>query len=191
MTVIRRPLRLSALLGSLRAESNSSRVAGLVVTGLRAGGDAVDVIDPRALALAVPGLPTAAAQNARIEADLRARVTQSDGVLLVTPEYDGSFSAVLKILIEHLGYPSVLCGKPVALLGVASGTIGAVRALEHLRGMCVAIGAIVMPEAHSVAAAHRHFDAQGVCVDAGTTAEAARLAAQFALFVRFCRGERG
>ncbi len=32
----------------------------------------------------------------------------------------------MKLVIENLGHPSVLSGKPVALLGVASGAIGAV-----------------------------------------------------------------
>jgi len=40
---------------------------------------------------------------------------------LATPEYDGSLSSVMKLVIENLGFPSVLAGKPVALMGVGGG----------------------------------------------------------------------
>ena len=37
----------------------------------------------------------------------------------------------MKLVIENLGFPSVLAGKPVALLGMAAGAIGAIKSLEH------------------------------------------------------------
>ena len=48
-------------------------------------------------------------------------------------------------MIENMGFPSVLAGKPVSLLGVAAGRIGAIKSLESLRGVCSHIGAIVLP----------------------------------------------
>jgi NAD(P)H-dependent FMN reductase len=184
-------LRVTILLGSLRAGSNSARVAGLVAAACTAAGAAVAVVDPRTLGLHLPGDPAFAAENAALAAGLRARVVASDAVLLVTPEYDGSYSAVLKILIEHLGYPSALHGKPVALLGVASGTIGALKALEHLRGVCLHVGALVMPEAKSYAAAHRLFDEDGVLVDDGAAVECARFAQAVLEFARWARSGGG
>ena len=181
------PLRVLVLLGSMRASSNSARVAALVGDALTAEGAALTVVDPRQLGLHVPGdsTPTAAAANVRIAAALKAQVAANDVVLLVTPEYDGSYSAVLKIMIEHLGYPSALAGKPVALLGVASGAIGALKALEHLRGICVHVGALVMPEAPSFAAAHRLFDDSGVCADPNAQAVVAAFARRLCAFTRW------
>ena len=57
-------------------------------------------------------------------------IRRSTGVVLATPEYHGSFSSVMKLMIENLGFPSVLAGKSVALLGVAGGSIGAIKSLE-------------------------------------------------------------
>ena len=74
---------------------------------------------------------------------------------------------MIKLVIENLGFPSVLAGKPVALLGVAGGVIGAVKALEHLRSVCSHIGAIVLPGPVSVAGVQKVFDAEGRCLDAG------------------------
>ena len=72
-------------------------------------------------------------------------------VILATPEYHGSFAAMMKLVIENLGFPSTLAGKPVALLGVAAGRIGAIKSLEQLRSVCSHVGAIVLPGPVSVA----------------------------------------
>src|SRR5688500_17661060 len=73
---------------------------------------------------------------------LRAAVNGAHGLVLATPEYHGGMSAMLKLCIENLGFPSALAGKPVALLGVASGRIGAIKSIEQLRGVCGHIGAL-------------------------------------------------
>ncbi|MGH9660849.1 MAG: NADPH-dependent FMN reductase, partial [Bryobacteraceae bacterium] len=96
---------------------------------------------------------------------LRDAVSGSTGVILATPEYHGSFSSVMKLVIENLGFPSVLAGKPVALLGVAAGSIGAIKSLEGLASVCTHIGAIVLPGAVSVANVQSVFDAEGRCLD--------------------------
>lgn len=180
--------RVTILLGSLRAGSNSARIAALVGDGLRSQGADVEIVDPRQLDLKVPGHPAAAAENEALGVRLKAQVAASDAVVLVTPEYDGSYSAVLKILIEHLGYPSALQGKPVALIGVASGAIGALKALEHLRGICLHIGALVMPTERSFGVAHRLFDADGACKDSDTEAASAAYAEEVLAFVRWVGG---
>ena len=69
------------------------------------------------------------------------------------------------MLIEHLGYPSMLSAKPIALLGVAAGAIGAIKSLEHLRSVCSHIGGIVLPGPVSVAGVHKVFDEEGNCLD--------------------------
>lgn len=88
-------------------------------------------------------------------------VSQATGVVLVTPEYHGSFSSVMKLVIENLGFPSALVGKPVALLGVAAGTIGAIKSLEHLRGVVSHVGGIALPLPISIANVQKVFDREG------------------------------
>jgi NAD(P)H-dependent FMN reductase len=167
--------------GSVRIASNTGRVAALMGEVLRARGAVVDDVDPRGFPLLVPGVAGQEAEAAALTADLQQRVRASAGVILVTPEYDGSYSAVLKVLIEHLGYPSVLAGKPVAIVGVASGRVGAARAVDHLRGLCLHIGAIVLPRPRSLAVVHRLFDDQGRCVDAATAASLTAAAEELAM----------
>ena len=87
--------------------------------------------------------------------------------MLATPEYHGGFSSVIKLVIENLGFPSVLAGKPVALMGVAAGQIGAIKSLEQLRSVCSHVGAIVLPGPVSVANIQKVFDEEGRCLDPG------------------------
>ncbi|NIO07402.1 MAG: hypothetical protein GTO40_05145 [Deltaproteobacteria bacterium] len=86
-------------------------------------------------------------------------------MVLATPEYHGSFAAMMKLVIENLGFPSILAGKPVALLGVAAGHIGAIKSLEQLRSVCSHVGAIVLPGPVSVAEVQGVFDASGRCLE--------------------------
>lgn len=154
-------IRIVVVNGSVRPGNYTGKASALVIDELRKRNDvAVDVVDPVVPELAVPGTAPTAATKA-----LQAKVTAATGVVLATPEYHGSFSSVLKLVIENLGFPSVLAGKPVALLGVAAGGIGAIKSLEHLRGVCSHIGAIVLPLPISVANVQRVFDDAGKCND--------------------------
>ena len=155
------PIRIVAMSGSAREGNNTAKAMALVLDELSSHEDvAVDLVDPAQLDLRLPGSQDAATMN-----ELKEQVTAATGVVLATPEYHGSYSSVIKLLIEHLGFPSVLSGKPVALLGVAAGAIGAIKALEHLRSVCSHVGAIVLPGPVSVAAVHKVFDEEGRCLD--------------------------
>ena len=120
------------------------------------------VFDARDLSLSFPGHPPT-----RDADKLRSAVKGASGVVIATPEYHGTFSAMTKLVIENLGFPSVLAGKPVALVGVADGRIGAIKSLEQLRGVCSHTGALVLPGSVSVAGVRAAFDEHGNCTDDG------------------------
>ena len=62
----------------------------------------------------------------------------------------------------------MMAKKPVALVGVAAGRIGAIKSLEQLRAVCAHTGAIVLPGSVSVAGVRGAFDAEGTCTDEAT-----------------------
>lgn len=156
-------IRIAVVIGTVRPENYTSKAARLVVDELeRRDGVVVDVVDPATLALPFPGHPDSRGDAQRMAETLRA----ATGVVLSTPEYHGGFSSVIKLVIENMGFPSGLAAKPVALLGVAAGTIGAVKSIESLRGVCSHVGALVLPGAVSVAGVQKAFDEEGNCTDA-------------------------
>lgn len=153
-------IKIVVINGSVRPGNYTGKAAALVVDELKQREIAVELVEPAALNLAAPG--AAPTDDAKA---LQAKVKDATAVVLATPEYHGSFSSVMKLVIENLGFPSMLAGKPVALLGVAAGGIGAIKSLEHLRGVCSHVGAIVLPLPISVANVQRVFDADGRCTD--------------------------
>lgn len=155
-------LKIVLILGSVREGNFTARAARLVADELaQQTGVTVEVIDPAALTLLLPGQ----AGDGAAGEQLRESVTAADGIIFATPEYHGSYSSVTKLVIENLGFPSVLAGKPIALLGVAAGQIGAIKALEHLRSVLSHVGAIVLPGPVSVPGVQQAFDEDGRCLD--------------------------
>lgn len=151
-----------AICGSMRNGSLTRRALARALKPLRhRPGVTVDVIDPCHMDLRFPGQEGAQA----LQGDLVARITRADGVLLATPEYHGSFSSVLKALLDSTGYPSALAGKPVALIGVAAGRPGAVKSLDHLRSVCAHMGGIVLPYPVSVPVADQVLPDDDICED--------------------------
>jgi len=157
--------RIVAIPGSVRPGNYTSKALNLVVEELGTYPNvAVEVFDPAGMELPLPGR----AAETDDAATLQAAITAAAGVILATPEYHGSVSSVMKLVIENLGFQSVLAGKPVALLGVAAGRIGAIKSLEQLRGICSHVGAIVLPGPVSVAGVQAVFDSDGNVLDAET-----------------------
>jgi chromate reductase len=155
-------IKIVVIQGSVRPGNYTAMAAALVVDELHKIGVQVARVDPAEYRLPFPGTDPNAEGTRRLQAE----VTAATGVVLATPEYHGSLSSVMKLVIENLGFPSVLAGKPVGLLGVAAGAIGAIKSLEQLRGICSHVGAMVLPLPVSVANCQKVFDAQGKCLDA-------------------------
>ncbi|UMB68144.1 NAD(P)H-dependent oxidoreductase [Mycobacterium paraterrae] len=128
-----------ALVGSLRAASINRQIAdlatevapdGITVVVFEGLGDLPfyndeidDVMNPEAPALA----PVAA---------LRAAAADADAALVVTPEYNGSYPAVIKNAIDWLSRPfgdGALKGKPLAVIGGSFGQYGGVWAHDDTR----------------------------------------------------------
>lgn len=152
-------MRVVTILGTSRPGNFTAKALALVEDELRAKEVDVARIDPRAHELVFPGEGEGDAES------LKALVESAAGIVFATPEYHGTMAAKAKLIIENLGFPSALASKPVALLGVAAGAIGAIKSLEQLRGTLSHTGAIVLPGPVSVAGVQRLFDDDDRCTD--------------------------
>ncbi len=168
-----REIRIAAVLGTTRPGNLTSKALALAVNELEQRPHVrVTWLDPAELGLPFPGASGEFPGRDRLQAAVR----DADGVLFATPEYHGSYAAAMKLVIENLGFPSLLAGKPAALIGAASGTIGAIKALEHLRSVLSHVGVIVLPGPVSVAGVHKVFDAEGRCLDEAVEKRTRKLA---------------
>ena len=156
-----RIIKIVVITGSVQPDNFTSKALKVAIDEIKKYPNvSVEFIDPGVLQLSLPGKEEGSSNES-----LQKIVSQSTGILIGTPEYHGSYSSVIKLVIDNLGYPSVMVGKPIALLGVASGQIGAIKALEHLRSVCAHVGGIVLPNSISVPFVDTMFDAQGLCLD--------------------------
>lgn len=155
-------LRIVTILGTTRPGNFTCRALALINDELQKYDNVtLEMIDPAVTPLPFPGLDPDCAETRAIQHMVR----EANGVIFATPEYHGSPSSMTKLIIENLGFPSVLAGKPVAMLGVAAGQIGAIKTLEQLRCILSHIGAIVLPNPVSVAGVQKLFTDEGRCLD--------------------------
>jgi chromate reductase len=80
-------------------------------------------------------------------ARLRESIATADGVLIATPEYNGSIPGLLKNALDWASRPfpdNALKGKPAAVIGASTGLFGAVWAQAEARKVLGIIGAEVI-----------------------------------------------
>jgi chromate reductase, NAD(P)H dehydrogenase (quinone) len=100
--------------------------------------------------------------------EFKTRISQADGLIMATPEYNYSISGVLKNAIDWASRPrkeTPLVGKPLLIMG-AGGLMGTSRAQYHLRQICVETEMIPMgkPEI-MISRAFEKFDSEGNLTD--------------------------
>lgn len=158
------PIKIATICGSVRPGNYTSMALNLALDELAKYPDVeVTPIYLEHLDLPLPGLP---AKNPDAIEQFQNTVKDSTAVLLASPEYHGGISSPMKLAIDNLGFPSMLANKPVSLLGVAAGVIGAIKSTEQLRAICAHVGAIPLPAVVSVAKVQQIFDPDGACLDA-------------------------
>ncbi|MFT5194008.1 MAG: chromate reductase [Cellvibrionaceae bacterium] len=78
---------------------------------------------------------------------LHQAIEASDAMILATPEYNGSYSGVIKNGIDWASRGgSRLATKPVVTMGGSPGALGGTKAQEHLRAVCLHLGMYLMPK---------------------------------------------
>jgi chromate reductase, NAD(P)H dehydrogenase (quinone) len=136
-----KPFRLLGLSGSLRRASGSTAV----LRGLQ------DAVAPKAALNIFPlsGMPLynedddgeLAPERARA---LRSAIEASDGVILISPEYNHGMSGVLKNALDWASRPygrSALKGKPVLTMTASAAFTGGVRAQQQMNETLASIPA--------------------------------------------------
>lgn len=137
-------LRVMVILGSISSKSNNKKVAHFILNRYK------DTLDMELMTL--DGLPM---YNEDLEADLPAivkeykrRIRSSDGVIIVTPEYNHSIPGVLKNAIDWFSRGKrAMVNKPVMIVGASTGVLGTAKAQIHLRQILNSggVAAITLP----------------------------------------------
>ena len=178
--------RILGISGSLRA--GSFNTALLRAAQQQAGdGIAFDAVTLHGIPLydgdaeARDGLPAAVTT-------LKDRIIASDGVLLVTPEYNNGIPGVFKNAIDWLSRPAadiarVFGDKPFALVGASPGGFGTILSQNHWLPVLKTLGVQLWAGNRlMVSRAGSAFDADGELVDAKLREQLAGFVQGFATF---------
>jgi len=165
--------RILAFAGSTCRDSFNEKLVSIAVKGARAAGAEVALIDLRDFPLplfdqdleAEQGMP----ENGK---KLKQLFIDHDGLLIASPEYNSSVTAVLKNAIDWVsrpapGEPSLVAfrSKVATLMSASPGALGGLRGLVHVRSILSNIGVIVLPDQIAVPKAHEAFNADGSLKD--------------------------
>jgi len=147
-----RKLKILAFVGSLRENSFNKRVAQTAIKGAELAGAEVTFADLRRFPMPLYS-PDDHANDGFDENALRFQrlLTEHDGFLIASPEYNGSLPAVLKNAIDWASRPSdryerdkVFRGKFAAIMTASPGSFGGIRSLGHLRDVLMSVGVNVL-----------------------------------------------
>jgi NAD(P)H-dependent FMN reductase len=165
--------RIVAFAGSARAASFNKKLVHVAARAAREAGAEVTEIDLADYRMPVydgdleasDGLPEAALR-------LKELFTAHDGFLISTPEYNSSFTPLLKNTIDWTsrsvdGRPGLAWarGKTAAVLSTSPGALGGIRALGQLRALLEHIGMLVVPRQKALPRAREAFDDTGDITD--------------------------
>lgn len=174
---------ISLIVGTHRPGSNSAKIARHVARAYASLGEPVTVIDlahfpPDAFAASAFGTKSPAVEAAANT------VLQSSGLVVVAPEYNGSFPGVLKAFIDLLPFPAAFEGRPVSFIGVAAGEWGGLRTVEHLQGVFGYRNAHVHPDRIFIPGVYSKLGKDDAITDSALEARIGRQASSFVRFVR-------
>ena len=164
-----RPVKVLGVTGSLRANSNSSRL--LEIASRELPGEA-ELLPWNGLAeLPHYNLDVDDSGEPLAVAGLRRAIAAADAVLFVTPEYNGTIPGALKDAVDWASRPpggAVLLGKPVAVVSSSPGRFGGVWAQADLRRSLGIAGARVLDVEFAVPNADEAFVERGELGDDAT-----------------------
>ncbi len=164
-------MKLMLILGSTREGRQGAKVATWVEKRLLADTDlTVDFVDLAEIDLPFynePASPMMAQGNYKNEVGKAwlKRVSEADAFIMITPEYNHSFPAVLKNALDWVCYEWHY--KPVGFVSYGYGTVGGSRAVEQLRGVVAELRMLQTRDQVVIPGIFQAFDEAGEPVDVG------------------------
>jgi NAD(P)H-dependent FMN reductase len=152
---------IPVILGSIRRNRESIKVAQFAMRYLQS----MHVVDAELLDLREMNLPMME-ERLRFRDDagpelleFSAKIGRADSILIVTPEYSGSFPGVLKNAIDYL--KPEYQRKTFGIITVSAAITGGVLCLNALRQVILHLGGVPIPASLTIPNVQEAFDAEG------------------------------
>lgn len=137
-------MKVTILLGSVRKGRQSHRAAHYIARNLQVRGIDTDLIDLARSHLPIFGTEEHSGPEAILQVEsISTRLMQADAIILVTPEYHGSFSGVLKNALDY--FRIEFHRKPVGVIATSTGRMAGINASTQLQHVILSMGAFPLP----------------------------------------------
>jgi len=160
---------IPVILGSVREGRRSLAPAQHIVEKIKAMGFETQLVDFKELSLPFYDAPTVPVvyykkgypnPNAQKWSGI---ARAADGFVIVTPEYNHGYPAVLKNALDWLYLEFER--KPFGLVGVSDGRVAGARVIEQLRTVIENFGAMAVRETVMLGPIDQYFDLEGKLLD--------------------------
>lgn len=181
------PPRILAFAASTRSASFNRRLARVATECVRQAGGDITLIELKEYPMplyegdleAAEGIPE---QGKR----LKALLAEHQGLLVVSPEYNGFITPLLKNTLDWLSRPdgdqdglALFRDKLALVLSASPGALGGLRSLTLARQLLTNLGVMLMPDSLAVGRAHEAFGDDDTLKDARQQAKLQGMAAKF------------
>lgn len=161
--------KILAFSGSLRKTSLNRQVVQVVAAGARKAGAEITLLDLKDYPLPIYDSDLIDEQGFHENAaKLQDLLLAHNGLLIASPEYNGSVTGALKNMFDwtsrargELKTGDCYKNKVAAIMSASPGSFGGIRCLSHLRGILSIMNVHVLPEEFAVSFAHQAFDDGG------------------------------
>lgn len=176
-------MKITIVSGTNRPGANTRRVAGAIADAYETIGQSAKILD---LADIPPSIfhPSSYAEKPVEFAPFTQTVLESDGLVIVSPEYNGGMPGVLKYFIDMLKFPESFENRPVCFVGLAAGMWGALRPIEQLQQIFGYRNAHIFPTRVFIPKVGEALDDAGRILDPALAGRIQDQASGFADFVR-------
>ncbi len=157
-------MKIAILSGSPRINSVTVRVALHLKNWFNKNTDhEIDLIEMKDWNLPAVQTVWSTPEKAPVEFQpLAKRIFEADAFILVTPEYNGSYSPAMKNLLDH--FPKQL-HKPFGIVTASPGAMGGMRASQQLLQLVPALFGIASPNMLITPAVDKKFSPDGDLLD--------------------------
>jgi NAD(P)H-dependent FMN reductase len=137
--------KINILSGTDRPGSMALKVSNFLKPKFEAEGAAVDIIS-------LEDFPIQDVAGGKYGQDIPSvksfndKVLDCDGLLMVIPEYNGSFPGILKLFVDYLPFPESFDRLPLAFIGESAGAFGSLRSVEQMQMIANYRNAFLFPE---------------------------------------------
>lgn len=152
-------VELKIISGTDRPNANALRVSRYLKRQYEREGANVEILDLKDFPLSeVVGGPYG--KKNKPVSDFLRPIMKADALVIVTPEYNGGYPGILKLMIDYLPFPEAFEKLPICFVGESAGAFGALRAVEQLQLVVGYRNAYLFPERVFINRVKENFDEQ-------------------------------